>query len=167
MKRSDFHRIITFQTVTAISCMAQTSSISDFIFPPGRNMFEQGDLRAAKFDRCRVNNCVFIPYLIHLDHTTRKLEIVAYSEAKDADACLTQVRMGARLSEGNRPLLFADHPKHPCHWARYVVWDDLKDSELNSFIEGQHIVVEARVKVGNLARTLQFRLEQRVRSYSK
>ena len=76
--------IITVLVASAIllfrpSPVMSQSQISDFIFPPGKNMFAERKLTDPSLDSSRIGEVVVIPYLIHVDHTTRKLEVVCYA----------------------------------------------------------------------------------------
>lgn len=163
--------IITVLVASAIllfrpSPVMSQSQISDFIFPPGKNMFAERKLTDPSLDSSRIGEVVVIPYLIHVDHTTRKLEVVCYALDKPTvQVEVRSVQMGPRTRTETQIMTFAKHPKQPCLWSRYTVWDSLQDEFIFQHITNQGINVFIEVAVGSNKKKLSFRLQQRIRSY--
>lgn len=157
--------LLAFFILTNCTPMTPRSTITDYIFFPGRDMFANDDLTARKFDSYRINDVVFVPYLIHVDHTSRKLELVAYSNRNHSDAKVVAIKLDDRYIRIDQAFHFEVHRKHPCSWARVVVFQKIDDDEVMSYVANQAIMIEAEVMVGTIRKTLWFKLEQRIRNY--
>lgn len=168
-KKNNFRKRVVgalLAITTFFNAMGQTAQIADFVFLPGEKMFENSNLQSTKFDAVRVGGVVFAPYLIHIGHTTRRLEIVGYSDKIPLlPVTVSKVRFAGLRIEDERRMVFRHHTRHSCFWARVAVVGSIEDSALKPHETKNGLVLEATVQVGDQKKKLSFALTRRVRVY--